>query len=77
MRVGYDIGMWQTSTPDGRGLVLRRTETGWLATCLGNRVESDSAAEAIRQAVGPDSKSTEAELDDWIGRLVDELGAGS
>jgi hypothetical protein len=69
--------MWQTFTPDGRGLVLRRIETGWVATCLGNRIESDSAAEAIRQAVGSDSKSTEAELEQWIGELVAELDAGS
>ena len=32
--------MWETYTPDGRLLVLRRTDTGWLATCLAARAEA-------------------------------------
>jgi len=67
--------MWQSTTPDGRFLVLRRTAGGWLATCLSNRAESPSAGEAIRQAIGAPLDGRTEVLEAWIADHVAELPA--
>ncbi len=70
--------MWQTYTPDNKLLVLRRTDTGWLATCLATRAESANAEEAIREALGVEQPSGDEELEAWIAAhvaaLEDEAG---
>jgi hypothetical protein len=58
--------MWDTYTPDGRLLVLRRADDGWIATCLSRRGEAPTAEEAIREALGVESPSENAELEAWI-----------
>jgi hypothetical protein len=58
--------MWDTYTPDGRLLVLRRAEDGWIATCLSRRAEAPTAEEAIREAIGVESPPGDAELEAWI-----------
>jgi hypothetical protein len=65
--------MWDTYTPDGRLLVLRRTDEGWIATCLSRRGEAASAEEAIREAIGVENPSGDAELEQWIKEHVDAL----
>lgn len=65
--------MWQTYTPDNRLLVLRRTDTGWLATCLAARTESESAEGAIRGALGVGGPSGDDELETWIADHVAAL----
>ncbi len=65
--------MWDTYTPDGRLLVLRRTDEGWIATCLSRRGEAPSAEEAIREAIGVENPSGDAELEQWIKEHVDAL----
>jgi hypothetical protein len=75
--VGYEKDMWQTTTPDGRTLILRRTEEGWLATCLATRAEGATAEEAIRGAVGSDLNGNDAELERWIADHVAELDAAA
>jgi len=65
--------MWDTYTPDGQLLVLRRTDEGWIATCLSRRGEAASAEEAIREAIGVESPSGDAELEQWIREHVDAL----
>ena len=70
--------MWQTYTPDNKLLVLRRTDAGWLATCLAARAESASAEVAIRDALGVTKPSGDEELEAWIAAhvaaLEDEVG---
>jgi hypothetical protein len=65
--------MWDTNTPDGRLLVLRRTGNGWLATCLSNRVEAATADEAIRGAIGAGSPAEDPELEAWIAAHAADL----
>ena len=65
--------MWDTYTPDGRLLVLRRAEDGWIATCLSRRAEGATAEEAIRGAIGVESPSGDAELEEWIRAHVAAL----
>ena len=65
--------MWDTYTPDGRLLVLRRDDKGWLATCLSNRVEAATAEEAIRGAIGVENPSGDEELEAWIKEHVAAL----
>jgi hypothetical protein len=67
--------MWQTYTPDNKLLVLRRTDSGWLATCLSARVESASAEVAIREAIGVGDPSGDEELEAWIAEHVPALQA--
>lgn len=43
---------WQTYTPDGRVLTVRRTADGWTARCNGGEYGSASLLDAIRDAVG-------------------------
>jgi hypothetical protein len=67
-------GMWQTYTPDGMVLILRRTDDGgWLGTCLGRRVEAGTAEEAIRGALGADDPSGDAKLEEWIAEHLAAL----
>jgi hypothetical protein len=49
---------WRTYTPDGRVLVVRRTENGWHASCDGSEFESDRLADAMRDAVGHERGET-------------------
>jgi pyruvoyl-dependent arginine decarboxylase (PvlArgDC) len=65
--------MWQTYTPDNELLVLRRTDSGWLATCLSARAESASAEAAIREAIGVGKPSGDEELEAWIAEHVSAL----
>jgi hypothetical protein len=65
--------MWDTYTPDGRLLVLRRTDEGWIATCLSRRAEAATAEEAIRGAIAVESPSGDAELEEWITAHVAAL----
>ena len=65
--------MWQSTTPDGRLLVLRRSGDGWLATCLSNRAESLTAEGAIRQAIGAPLDGRLEALEAWIADHVAEL----
>jgi pyruvoyl-dependent arginine decarboxylase (PvlArgDC) len=65
--------MWDTYTPDGRLLVLRKTDEGWLATCLSNRAEAPTADEAIRGAVGAGTPADDPELEAWIAEHVAAL----
>ncbi|HEX4519688.1 MAG TPA: hypothetical protein VH063_08930 [Gaiellaceae bacterium] len=67
--------MWQTYTPDDKLLVLRRTDAGWLATCLAARAEAENAEDAIREALGVDNPSGDAELETWIAEHVAALEA--
>ncbi|HEY4347936.1 MAG TPA: hypothetical protein VGM80_10125 [Gaiellaceae bacterium] len=69
--------MWQTYTPDGRVIAIRKTESGWLATCLANRVESASAEQAIREAIGEPLEGTREELDRWIVEHAVDLEAAA
>ncbi len=69
--------MWQTYTPDDRLLVLRRTGSGWLATCLSARAESESAEGAIREAIGAGTPSGDEELEAWIAEHVKALESES
>jgi hypothetical protein len=65
--------MWQTYTPDNKLLVVRRTDTGWLATCLAKRAESASAEAAIREVLGVEQPSGDEELEAWIAAHVAAL----
>jgi len=67
--------MWQTYTPDGLTLTLRRGAEGWLATYLERRVEGASPEEAIRGALGVESPAGDAELESWIAKHVAALDA--
>jgi hypothetical protein len=68
------MGMWQTYTPDDKLLVLRRTDSGWLATCLATRAEAESVEDAIREALGVGNPSGDEELESWIAEHVAALG---
>jgi hypothetical protein len=65
--------MWETYTPDGRLLVLRRSPGGWLATCLSTRAEAPRVEDAIRAAIGVANPSGDEELERWIAAHVAEL----
>jgi hypothetical protein len=66
--------MWDTYTPDGRLLVVRRGEGGsWIATCLSTRAEAASAEAAIREAIGVENPSGDEQLEAWIAGHVAEL----
>jgi hypothetical protein len=67
--------MWQTYTPDGMILTLRREADGWLATFLQRRVEATTAEEAIRGALGVESPSGDPKLEAWIAEHVAALEA--
>ncbi len=67
--------MWQTYTPDGMILTLRREENGWLATFLQRRVEAPTPEEAIRGALGVESPSGDPKLEEWIAEHVAALAA--
>lgn len=58
--------MWQTYTPDGLVLTIRRRDDHWLATCLQRRIEAPTPEEAIRGALGVESPSGNAKLEEWI-----------
>jgi len=56
--------------------MIRKTETGWLATCGSNRGEADSAAEALRAALAgsqPEVGKTGEPLEQWIADHAAEL----
>ena len=66
--------MWQTYTPDYQVFVLRRTDDGWLATCLRRtRAESQRAEAAIREAIGVSNPSGDEELEAWIAQHLAAL----
>jgi len=68
--------VWHTYAPDGRSLMIRKTESGWLATCGPNSGESDRAADAIRAALAgspPEVGKTAETLDAWIAEHAAEL----
>ena len=65
--------MWQTYTPDGLVLTIRRHDDGWLATCLQRRVEAPTPEEAIRGALGIETPSGNAKLEEWIAEHVAAL----
>jgi hypothetical protein len=65
--------MWQTYTPDGRLLLLRRTDDGWHATCLARSVQAATAEAAIRGAIDAGAPSDDPELEQWIADHVAEL----
>jgi hypothetical protein len=65
--------MWQTYTPEGWLLVLRRNESGWNATCLSRSAQGQTAEEAIRGALGVESPSGNPQLETWIADHVAEL----
>ena len=67
--------MWQTYTPDGMILTLRREADGWLATFLQRRVEATTAEEAIRGALGVERPSGDPKLEAWIAEHVAALEA--
>ena len=65
--------MWQTYTPDGRLLLLRRNVDGWHATCLARSAEATTAEEAIREAIGVGTPADDPELEQWVVDHVAEL----
>ncbi len=67
--------MWQSYTPDGRLLILRRSGDGWLATSLSRRGESESAEQAIREALGAPLDGNSEALEAWIVEHVAALEA--
>ena len=67
--------MWQTYTPEGLFLTIRRQDEGWLATCLQRRVEAATAEEAIRGALGVESPSGDPKVEEWIAEHVAALEA--
>jgi hypothetical protein len=69
--------MWQTYTPDGLILTIRREGEGWLATYLQQRVEAPTPGEAIRGALGVGSPADDAKLEEWIAEHVAALEAES
>ena len=69
--------MWQAYTPDGRLLILRRSASGCLATCLSSRAESPTAEEAIRGALGAPLDGRVEALEAWIADHVAELDVDS
>jgi len=69
--------MWQTYTPDGMIVTIRREADGWLATYLQRRVEALTAEEAIRGALGVGSPADDAKLEEWIAEHVAALEAES
>ena len=69
--------MWQTYTPDGLILTIRREGDGWLATYLQQRVEAPTPGEAIRGALGVASPADDAKLEEWIAEHVAALEAES
>ena len=69
--------MWQTYTPDGMIVTIRREGDGWLATYLQRRIEAATAEEAIRGALGVGSPADDAKLEEWIAEHVAALEAES
>ncbi len=67
--------MWQTFTPDGLVLALRRTGAGWVASCLAQRAEAPTAEEAIRLVLRVENPSGDEKLEAWIRAHVAELDA--
>ena len=68
--------MWKTYAPDGRSLLIRRNEDGWVATCGATRVEAPTAAEAIRGALGTGAAALGGEggsLEAWIAEHAAQL----
>jgi len=65
--------MWQTYTPDGLVLTIRRQGDGWLATCTQLRVEAATPEEAIRGALAVGNPSGDAKLEEWIAEHVAAL----
>jgi hypothetical protein len=85
----YTAGIeWRTYTPDGRVLVVRRTESGWVAACDGDEFESERLADAMRDAVGYErgetlqlGRSTHDTIAAWVAeqsaRIEREAGTGA
>jgi hypothetical protein len=69
--------MWQTYTPDGVILTLRKQDDGWLATCLHRRVEAPTPEEAIRGALGVEKPSGDPKVEHWIAEHLAALEAES
>jgi hypothetical protein len=69
--------MWQTYTPDGLILTIRREGDGWLATYLQQRVEAQTPGEAIRGALGVGTPAEDAKLEEWIAEHIAALEAES
>jgi hypothetical protein len=67
--------MWQTYTPDGVILTIRRQDDGWLATCLHRRTEASTPEEAIRGALGVESPSGDPKVEEWIAEHLAALEA--
>jgi len=65
--------MWQTYTPDGMILTVRREADGWLVTYLHHRVTASTAEEAIRKALGVEAPSGDGKLEQWIAEHVAAL----
>ena len=65
--------MWQTYTPDGLILTIRRQPDGWLATCMHLRVEAATPEEAIRGALAVGNPSGNEKLEEWIAEHVGAL----
>ena len=69
--------MWQTYTPDGMIVTIRRDGDGWLATYLQRRIEASTPEEALRRALGVGSPADDAKLEEWIAEHVAALEAES
>ena len=69
--------MWQTYTPDGMIVTIRRERDGWLATYLQRRIEASTPEEALRGALGIGSPADDAKLEEWIAEHVAALEAES
>jgi len=65
--------MWQTYTPDGLVLTIRRQAEGWLATCMHFRIEAATPEEAIRGALAVENPSGDPKLEEWIAEHVAAL----
>jgi hypothetical protein len=65
--------VWQTYTPDGLILTIRREADGWLVTYLQRRVEAATPEEAIRGALGVQTPSEDVKLERWIAEHVAAL----
>jgi hypothetical protein len=68
--------MWQTYTPDGATLMLRRMDSRWVADYLGRRTEAATADEAIRGVLQVGKPAEDAALERWISEHASELDDG-
>ena len=65
--------MWQTYTPDGMILTIRREGDGWQASYLQRRVEAATPEQTIREALGVGRPADDAELEEWTAEHVAAL----